>query len=102
MHRQPVVLKPMLVVAILAALPGCVSDRREGAVQSGTTVSGESKTFAWARVDGQRMADNPDLTAQAQANLAACKAETPPVAAVGVRGEACMTERRYYVREVDR
>ena len=36
--------------------------------------------------DGQPMADNPDLTAQAEADLAACKAETPPVAAAGVRG----------------
>jgi hypothetical protein len=94
--------KPMLLMAALAVLSACVSDRQERAVQSRTALSNESKTFAWARLDGQRITDNPDLTAQAQTDLAACKAETPPVAAVGVRGEVCMTERGYYVREVDR
>lgn len=80
-------------------LTGCVSDRQpEKALQAAP----QAKAFAWARVDGQRMADNADLSAQAQADLAACRAETPPVAVVGVRGESCMKERGYYVRDLDR
>jgi hypothetical protein len=47
------------------------------------------------------MADNADLSAQAQADIAACKAETPPIAVAGVRGERCMKERGYYVRDLD-
>jgi hypothetical protein len=91
-----------LVGAVLLA--GCVSDRQpEKAVQTAPAVNPtQAKAFAWARVDGQRMADNAELSAQAQADLTACKAETPPVAVVGVRGESCMKERGYYVRDLDR
>ena len=49
---------------------------------------------------GHRVA-NPELTAQAQADIAECQAETPPRAAWGVPGEPCMRERGYYVRRVE-
>src|SRR3954452_16939400 len=63
-----------------------------------------AETYAWARADGQRMAANPELTAQAQADIAECQAETPPRAAWGVPGQPCMRERRergYYLRQVE-
>jgi hypothetical protein len=47
------------------------------------------------------MAGNPDLIAQAQADIADCQAEAPPHAARGVPGEPCMRERGYYIRPVD-
>jgi hypothetical protein len=46
------------------------------------------------------MAANPELIAQAQADIAACQAEAPPRAAQGIPGEPCMTERGYYIRPV--
>ena len=47
------------------------------------------------------MTGNPNLIANAQADIAACQAEAPPRAAQGVPGEPCMRERGYYVRLVD-
>ena len=47
------------------------------------------------------MAGNPDLIAQAQADIAACQAEAPPRTAKGVPGEPCMRARGYDVRTVD-
>src|SRR5215207_1131741 len=63
--------------------------------------AGPAAQYAWARSDGQRMAGNPDLIADAQADIAACQAEAPPRAAQGVPGEPCMRERGYYVRQMD-
>jgi hypothetical protein len=57
-------------------------------------------SFAWARSDGQRIAGNPELTENAQSDIAACQAETPPQAARGVPGEACMRTRGYYIRPI--
>ena len=93
----------ILCMTAAAMLAGCVSERKpETASQPARSLNpAQAKAYAWARVDGQRMADNADLSARAQVDLAACKAETPPVAEVGVRGESCMKERGYYVRELD-
>ena len=92
-----------LVVVLLLA--GCGrSAERVGAVQGRVAppvASTPAETYAWARSDGQRMAANPELTAQAQADIAECQAETPPRAAWGVPGQPCMRERGYYVRRVE-
>ena len=89
---------------MLLVLVGCSrSSERSTAVQGRPAVppAGPSVSFAWARSDGQRMAGNPDLIAQAQADIAECQAEAPPRAAKGVPGEPCMRERGYYVRTVE-
>jgi hypothetical protein len=89
---------------VLLLLAGCSkSHERTAAVQGPLAApvgSGPSAIFAWARSDGQRMAANPELIAQAQADIAECQAEAPPRAARGVPGEPCMAERGYYVRSV--
>jgi hypothetical protein len=91
-----------MVVLLLA---GCGrSAERVGAVQERVAppvASTPAETYAWARSDGQRMAANPELTAQAQADIAECQAETPPRAAWGVPGQPCMRERGYYLRRVE-
>ena len=45
--------------------------------------------------------NSDELTAAAQADIAACGAEAPPRAARGVAGEPCMRERGYYIRPVE-
>ena len=94
-----------LVWLALLVLAGCSgSHDRTAAVQSQGAPpmsSGPSGGFAWARSDGQRMAGNTELTAAAQADIAACGAEAPPRAARGVAGEPCMRERGYYIRPVE-
>ena len=95
-----------LVVVLLA---GCSrSGERVGAVHDPVVApvpapagSTPAVKYAWARSDGQRITASPELTAEAQADLAECQTETPPRAARGVPGEACMRERGYYVRLVE-
>src|SRR3954468_10194284 len=96
----------LLLCLILLAVAGCSGRDRTvrmapgpmaGPAPGGPAAGGG---FAWARSDGQRMAGNPELTGQAQADIAACGAETPPRAARGVPGEECMRARGYYVRPV--
>jgi hypothetical protein len=90
---------------VVLLLIGCSkANERVTAVQSpGATPAraGPAAQYAWARSDGQRMTGNPNLIADAQADIAACQAEAPPRAAQGVPGEPCMRERGYYVRLVD-
>ena len=89
---------------VLLLLVGCSrSSERTIAVPGPAAAppTGPSASFAWARSDGQRMAGNTDLIAQAQADIADCQAEAPPRAAKGVPGEPCMRERGYYIRPVD-
>ena len=92
------------VCLVLLLLVGCSRfSERTAAVQDRAAVppAGPSASFAWARSDGQRMAGNTDLIAQAQADIGECQAEAPPRAAKGVPGEPCMRERGYYIRPVD-
>jgi len=94
----------VLACLVLLVLVGCSrSSERTAAVPgpAAAPLAGPSASFAWARSDGQRMAGNPDLVAQAQADIADCQAEAPPRAAKGVSGEPCMRERGYYIRPVD-
>src|SRR5215218_6952352 len=94
----------VLACLVLLVLVGCSrSSERTAAVQGRTAAppAGPSANFAWARSDGQRIAGNPDLVGQAQADIAECQAEAPPRAAKGVPGEPCMRERGYYIRPVD-
>ena len=88
----------------LLLLAGCSrSPERAAAVQGRVAAppAGPSAMFAWARSDGQRMAGNPELIGQAQADIAECQAEAPPRAPRGVLGEPCMRERGYYIRPVE-
>ena len=58
-------------------------------------------SLAWARNDGQLISGSPELTAQARKDISECLATIPPVRTrKGVAGEACMTERGYYVLEI--
>ena len=90
---------------VVLLLVGCSqSNERVTAVRSPVAEparAGPAAQYAWACSDGQRMAGNPDLIADAQADIAACQAEAPPRAPQGVPGEPCMRERGYYVRLVD-
>jgi hypothetical protein len=90
---------------VVLLLVGCSkANERITAVQSPVAApagTGPAAQYAWARSDGQRMAGNPDLIADAQADIAACQAEAPPRAAQGVPGEPCMRERGYYVRPME-
>ena len=63
--------------------------------------SSPAPSLAWARNDGQLISGSPELTAQAHKDISECQATIPPVRTrQGVAGEACMTERGYYVLEV--
>ena len=90
---------------VVLLLVGCSkSSERVTAVQSPVAEparAGRAAQYAWARSDGQRMVGNPDLIADAQADIAECQAEAPPRAAQGVPGEPCMHERGYYVRQME-
>ena len=100
-----------LVVLVLAgcsrsaerfgAGPGPVAAPVGSGPVAGPVRSGPAAKYAWARSDGQRIAANPELIEEAQADIAACQAESPPRAAQGVPGEPCMRERGYYVRQVE-
>jgi hypothetical protein len=58
-------------------------------------------SLAWARTDGQLISGSPELTALARKDISECLATIPPVRThLGVAGEACMTERGYYVLEI--
>ena len=58
-------------------------------------------SLAWARTDGQLISDSAELTALARKDISECLATIPPVRTrLGVAGEACMTERGYYVLEI--
>jgi hypothetical protein len=68
---------------------------------TGPDVGGSAPKLAWARTDKRLISGNPELTAQAQADIAECYAVSPPVrTAAGVPGEPCMEKRGYYVREL--
>jgi hypothetical protein len=75
---------------VVLLLVGCSkSNERVTAVQSPVAApaeAGPAAKYAWARSDGQRIAANPDLIAEAQADIAECQAEAPPRAAQGVPG----------------
>ena len=89
---------------MLLVLVGCSRSSERSTAAHGRPAAppaGPSASFAWARSDGQRMAGDPDLIAQAQADIAECQAEAPPRAAKGVPGEPCMRERGYYIRPAD-
>src|SRR3954471_24296722 len=82
------VMRRFACLVVVLFLAGCGrSAERVGAVQergAPPVASTPAETYAWARSDGQRMPANPELTAQAQADIAECQAETPPQAARGV------------------
>ena len=82
-----------LVVVLLLA--GCGRSAERVAPPVAST---PAETYAWARSDGQRMAANPELTAQAQADIAECQAETPPRAAWAFRASpACASAATTFV-----
>ena len=92
----------VLVLVGGAMLVSCVSgQQREAALIPPMLPPSPEKQLAWARVDGQRMSESPELSAQARADLATCKADSPPRAVTGVRGEECMKEGGYYVRDLE-
>jgi hypothetical protein len=89
-------IRPLLCLALLV-VAGCSGRERVARAPQGPVAPAG---FAWARSDGQRMAGNPELTEKAQADIAACQAETPPQAPRGVPGEGCMRARGYYIRPI--
>src|SRR3954462_294462 len=96
------VMRRFACFVVVLLLAGCGrSAERVGAVQERVAppvASTPAETFAWARSDGQRMAANPELTAQAQADIAECQAETPPQAARGVpASHACASAATTFV-----
>src|SRR3954462_13600443 len=99
------VMRRFACFVVVLFLAGCGrSAERVGAVQERVAppvASTPAETYAWASADGQRMAATPELTAQAQADIVECQAETPPRAAWGVPGQPCMRERGYYLRRVE-
>jgi hypothetical protein len=65
------------------------------------TASPSMPKLAWAHNDGRLISGSPELTAPAQTDVSECRATIPPVRThMGVAGEGCMNERRYYVREI--
>jgi hypothetical protein len=94
-------MRPLLCLVLLV-VTGCSGSERfaRPAPSPAAVPAAPAAGFAWARSDGQRIAGNPELTERAQADIAACQAETPPRAASGVPGEACMRSRGYYVRSI--
>src|SRR4051812_21328004 len=104
------VMRRFACLVVVLLLAGCGrSAERVGAVQERVAppvASTPAETYAplaEAEIAGPspQVWDHPELTAQAQADIAECQAETPPRAAWGVPGQPCMRERGYYVRRVE-
>ena len=65
------------------------------------TVSASSETYVWARNDGRRMAANPELLRQGQADQAACRATASTSGTLNLQVFAsCMAARGYSPRQV--
>src|SRR5215218_6689995 len=94
----------VLACLVLLVLVGCGrSSERTTAVQGRAAVppAGPSASFAWARSNGQRMAGNPDLVGQAQADIADCQAEAPPRAAKILWGDGQLSIGRLGSGQLD-
>ena len=95
-------LRHSCCVLALLLLAGCVSSEERAGVAVGAPPPVVSAgNFGWARIDGQRISGNADLTAQARADIERCGAESPPSVPTGARGESCMRSQGYYVRGLD-
>lgn len=60
-----------------------------------------AENYVWARNDGRRMADNPELLRQGQADQAACRASAGGGGALNMQAfVSCMEARGYSRRPV--
>lgn len=87
----------VLSLVAVATLAGC--SRGPAPAVATAPVAGQSDNKAWARIDGRRMAGNPALTRQGQADLTACRTESAVNPAAKLYDlpalEACMQRRGY-------
>jgi hypothetical protein len=61
----------------------------------------QAESYVWARNDGRRMADNPDLLRQGQADQAACRASASGASTLDIQAfTSCMESRGYSRRRV--
>lgn len=86
----------VLFVAVSAAvlLSACAPTRGRPVAQAVATPPAEN--YVWARNDGRRMADNPELLRQGQADQAACTASATTAGTLNLQAfTSCMEARGY-------
>lgn len=85
--------------AVLLSACAPTGTRMDMASQSAAMASAE--TYVWARNDGRRMAGNPELLRQGQADQAACRATASTSGMLNLQVFAsCMEARGYSPRRV--
>ena len=95
----------VLLVAISAAvlLSACAPTTRTAVLTPSQSAAPapQAESYVWARNDGRRMAENPDLLRQGQADQAACRASASDASALNMQAfTSCMESRGYSRRRV--
>lgn len=91
------------VSALLAACSGPIDRGRQvGAQAAGPAPSAPAaENYVWARNDGRRMSENPELLRQGQADQAACRASASGGGSLNMPAFiSCMEARGYSRRPV--
>lgn len=87
----------VLLAAVSAAvlLSACAPTTRRVAAPE-AAVQAPAENYVWARNDGRRMADNPELLRQGQADQAACRASASAAGTLNLAAfTSCMESRGY-------
>lgn len=88
----------VLIVALSAAvvLSACAPTTRTATLAPQVAASAAPENYVWARNDGRRMAENPELLRQGQADQAACRASASTAGALDLQiFTSCMESRGY-------
>jgi len=88
----------VLIAAVSAAvlLSACAPTRGRPVSAQAVTAPPAAQNYVWARNDGRRMADNPDLYRQGQADQAACTASATNAGTLNLQAfTSCMEARGY-------
>lgn len=91
----------VLLVAVSAAILLSACGPTSRARMAPQQAAAPAENYVWARNDGRRMADNPELLRQGQADQAACRASATSAGSLNIAAfTSCMEARGYSRRRV--
>ncbi len=90
----------VLIAAVSAAVlvSACAPTTTRMSPASQSVAMPPAENYVWARNDGRRMADNPELLRQGQADQAACRASANSLGTLNLQAFASCMEARGYSR----
>jgi hypothetical protein len=91
-------MRVILAAVSAAVLLSACAPTRTASVAPQVTAAQPAENYVWARNDGRRMAENPDLLRQGRADQAACSASASTAGALNPAAFASCMEARGYSR----